>query len=245
MKTFSIINIKGGVGKTATNLCMSSILSEKLKRKVLSIDMDSQNSLSSHHLIDYSGYTIKDVLLGRVTIDQALNCLTDKHEFIPSDIELMTINHNLNMPARETLLTQKLLPYDGDYDYCLIDTPPNLMLETSMAIHAADVILIPTQLNRWSMTAIDLTIDWVHQIEKAYKLPEKLITILPTFYHRNSVSMTVLRNLREKYREQVPDTIIRKRLDMDKVSLMKLDISAYTSSDVYSDYYKFIKEVHL
>jgi len=192
MKTFSIINIKGGVGKSATTLCMSSILSAKLKRKVLSIDMD-------------------------------------RHEFIPSDIELMTINHNLNMPARETLLTQKLLPYDGVYDYCLIDTPPNLMLETSMAIHAADVILIPTQLNRWSMTAIDLTIDWVHQIEKAYKLPEKLITILPTFYQRNALSDTVLRNIRKKYNEQVPDTIIRRRLD----------------KDVFSDYLKFLKEIHL
>lgn len=243
MKTITIANVKGGVAKTSTTLCLSSILSEELGRSILSIDLDSQNSLSSHHLLEYSGYTVRDLILGTCTIDQTINLLSDRHSFIPSDISLMSINSQLFLPAKEAVLTGRL---EGlNYDYCLIDTPPNQMLETSMAIHAADVILIPTQLNRWSMTSIELTINWVHEIERAYKLAEKLISILPTFYQKTSVAEAVLHNLIAKYGSMVVDTRIRRRIDMDKIALLQLDISEFKNTDVYADYRAFLQEVML
>ena len=56
------------------------------------------------------------------------------------------------------------------------------------------------------MTAIKLTINWVKEIEKAYKLPEKLITIIPTFYEKNTVSSVVMENLKLKYGDLLADT---------------------------------------
>ena len=240
-KTISIINVKGGVGKSSTALCLSSILSDHLKTETLTIDLDSQNSLSSYYMKGFEGYSIKDVLLDNASLDVVSVGITENLVFIPADINLMSVNQELNLPAKETILSRKL--ENIKHEYCILDTPPNQNLETSMAIYCADIIIIPTQLNKWSLTSIQISLDWIDTIVKGYQLEPKRVIILPTFYIKNTVTTAVLDLLKENFSSLLSSVVIRRRLDMEKITLMDLDLSEFKTSDVFLDYKSFVEEV--
>ena len=171
MKIISIINQKGGVGKTTTVINLAAGLSQ-LNKKVLVIDLDPQGNATTGLGLsntDDSELTIYGVLNGSKSI---LDCIK-KTEF--SNLDLITSNVDLSGLEVETagdekrafILKEKLADFSQEnqqnYDYILIDCPPSLSLLTVMALVSSITLLVPLQTEFFALEGLtQLMLSLIH-----------------------------------------------------------------------------------
>lgn len=146
-KIISIINQKGGVGKTTTAVNLAAELADK-GHKTLLIDEDAQGNSTSGLSKDVKfGKDLYDVLLDDADAKEAaVKTAVKKLWLLPSSIDLAGAEIEIaGLPEREFLLRKKLAAIKDSYDYILIDCPPSLGLLTLNALVASDSIIIPIQ----------------------------------------------------------------------------------------------------
>ena len=192
-KIITIGNRKGGVGKTTTAAAMASCLQKKNFR-VLLIDLDSQCNLSSNVGADVYGKTILDVFLKkgkpRDTIQPSSIC-----DIIPGSLDFGKINDALgNKTGREYRLIESLISIRDDYDYCILDTPPELGLATTNALTASDDLIIPTTAESFSLDGVSPLYDrvqdvWQYMHKELMKMADKMDTKVFRQTIRRSISV--------------------------------------------------------
>ena len=144
-KVISIVNQKGGVGKTTTVLNISAALAV-LGNKTLVIDFDPQGNLSSGLGIEERNNTIYSILCGENINNGIKKTKIEKLDIVPSDMNLVAFEiENINKNDREYILDRKLSEIDNSYDFIIIDCPPSLGLLTVNALSTSDSIIIPLQ----------------------------------------------------------------------------------------------------
>ncbi|MCF4966984.1 ParA family protein [Nostoc sp. CMAA1605] len=156
--TIAVYNNKGGVGKTTTTVNLAAILTF-LGKKVLAVDFDpNQQDLTSSLGIPLSQGSVFEALTER-NIDLLTTLYPYKFplkklhrelrfDVIPADQKLTdTPEHQLLSHLQSHTLYRKLEPAQQEYDYILIDSPPNWRIFSQLAVYAADVVLIPTKHN--------------------------------------------------------------------------------------------------
>lgn len=151
MKTISITNQKGGVGKTATMAAIGAGLCRS-GRRVLYIDLDPQRNLSLQLGAIRAGATIYDLLTGTARTTDAIQD-TPHGAIIAADARLSEkgiLTHPGDLQRLKSILTQ----IQARFDVCLIDTPPTLGVLTVSALIAADGIIIPCKADRFSLDAL-------------------------------------------------------------------------------------------
>lgn len=162
MVTISFINMKGGVGKTTSAVEIATLLAVEHNKKVLVIDLDPQtNATLSFITLDYwekikDVGTIADVLgmnrgmssrdddfdINKAIIESP--CKIANLDLIPSHLELTFLDLDLSsVPARESILKNQLSKTKKQYDFILIDCPPNLTLAPQNALVVSDYIIVP------------------------------------------------------------------------------------------------------
>ncbi len=156
-KIFSVVNQKGGVGKTTTSINLATAFAA-IKKKVLIIDIDPQGNASTGFGIEQSQRqkTIYEVLIGECDINEAiiptkipnLKIITSTVDLSACELELVDIEH------REYLLRRSLKKIIHDFDCILIDCPPSLGILTVNALAASDSILIPMQCEFFSLEGL-------------------------------------------------------------------------------------------
>ena len=145
-RTISLINNKGGVGKTTSTLNIGMALSIKGK-KVLLVDIDTQGNLSDAFIdINQVQYTIKDLIEGTISdINQVIKRgVKPNIDLLPSNNLLNgTEGKIINKMAKETLLKRIIDPIKSNYDYVLIDCPPSLNTLVINSLVASSEAIIP------------------------------------------------------------------------------------------------------
>lgn len=149
-KIISLLNQKGGVGKSTTAVNLSVALS-KMNKKVLLIDLDPQGDAT-----DYSGIieeqentTLEFLLEGKKEFIK-----TKYYSLSPADISLSDFELKaVTMMARESILKSRMTSVD-EYDYCIIDCPPSLGLLSVNSLVASDLIISPVLLERFSIKGL-------------------------------------------------------------------------------------------
>ena len=189
MKVICFASKKGGVSKTTSAIITGLILSEK--KRVLLVDLDSQNALTSFFFDDISkiqGKTILEAIKGEMLFTQVIQEITPTLHVIPSVLQFEEIDE-WGRTGKELILRKELKKLEDMYDYVILDTPPNLRSETVFGLVAADVIVVPARLEKMDTRAIDFTIDKINkQIREDFNPTLQKIYILPTqFNYQNRV----------------------------------------------------------
>jgi chromosome partitioning protein len=204
MKTICFASKKGGVSKTTSAIIAGLMLAEN--SRVLMVDLDSQNALTSFFFEDLSaitGKTILEALKGEKLFKQTIFNIGRNIDVIPSVLQFEEID-DWQRTGKELLLKKELKKLDGDYDYVILDTPPNLRTETVLGLVAADVIVIPARLEKMDTRAIDFTLDKINsQIKEDFNPTLQKVYLLPTQY--NYQNRTVNDLAYETLKEEYPD----------------------------------------
>ncbi len=208
MKTICFASKKGGVSKTTSAIITGLLLSKE--HKVLLIDLDSQNALTSFFFEDLDhiiGKSVLEALKGEKLFNSVITEISENLHIIPSLLEFEQIN-DWQRTGKELLLKKELKRLNGGYDYVIMDTPPNLRTETILGLVAADVIVIPARLEKMDTRAIDFTLDKINdQIREDFNPTLQNIFLLPTQYSYNNrtVNDVAYDTLKEEYPEMTLD----------------------------------------
>jgi chromosome partitioning protein len=240
MNVITVTNVKGGVGKSISALFFANILSSQGKR-ILLIDMDSQNSLTSFFVDNYTdidGKTILEVLTNKLSISDSIIHIKQGLDFLPADITLCNLTLQLS-ENRDFKLYMVLEGVRSNYDYVIIDTPPSLHIETKLALAISNYIVIPTRLEKWSTRSISIMTDYIQNknipLQQIIKTEMKHVSILPTHLVKNSsLQPVILEELAAKYGSMLIEGISR-RADLEKISFIGRDMNLNTI-EAYGEY---------
>ena len=160
----AIANQKGGVGKTTTAINIADALTH-LGHKVLFIDMDPQcNSTSTYGAKIENENTIVDVLKKDCTAKEAIQS-TPLGDIIPGDTLLAQEKFFFNShKAREFVLKKAMSGLEDEYDYIIMDTPPDLDIYMINALTFADGIIIPLTAAQYSVDGLGLLIETANDV---------------------------------------------------------------------------------
>lgn len=211
-RVISIINQKGGTGKTTTAVNLGAYLTA-LGKRVLLVDFDPQGNMSSglghaHNLEEESVY---HGLVGLTSAERLIrgSSVINLH-FIPANNHLAgALIELVTAPDREYFLRRFLHRLRHQYDYVLIDLPPSLSLLTINGLVASDEVLIPVQAEYYSLEGLSQLLETIYLIQTNLSHPLKISGALITMYDkRERLSREVAKEIRRHFRHNVFDVEI-------------------------------------
>jgi chromosome partitioning protein len=198
----ALANQKGGVAKTTSTFNLGVSLAQK-EKKVLLIDLDPQASLTICAGLEPFDYdkNIIGVLQGTNQIKESIIPLKERLNIITSNITLAGVEMNLIMRTyRETILYNALIPIMNEYDYILIDCPPQLSILTINALSCSDWVIIPSKTEYLSYRGIEQLIDTISMIKGGGNKKLEIMGVIATMYEKRiKDDQEVLQVLQEKY----------------------------------------------
>ena len=235
-KIISVINQKGGVGKTTTVINLAAGLSMKGK-KILVIDLDPQGNATTGLGLsnsENSNLTIYSVLNGTKNISDVIQ----KTKF--ENLELVTSNVDLSGLELETagdsrrafILKDQIMAYlnnsKASYDYVLIDCPPSLSLLTVMSLVASNSLVVPLQTEFFALEGLTQLMKTIDRIKKNLNPDLTIKGILLTMYDkRNKLSYQVEKEAREFFKNKVYQTVVPRNVRLSEAPSHGIPVLIY------------------
>ena len=244
-RIYTLVNQKGGVGKTTTAINLGAYLAQ-LGQRVLIVDLDPQANATSCLGVDkraVQGSTYEALLNGDIPASSILFNDRLKLALLPSspslagaEIELVDESH------REFRLKSALESLDGKYDYILIDCPPSLGLLTVNGLVAArEGVLVPVQCEYLALEGLGQLTQTIERVQSAL-FPSLRVrgVILTMFDPRTNLSSDVVREVNNHFPGQVFKSIVPRSIRLAEAPSYGLPITAYAPSSVGAKAYEAI-----
>lgn len=220
-KIISIVNQKGGVGKTTTTVNLATACAVLHQVKVLVIDLDPQGNTSTFFGFSQKDRdkTIYDVLIDGYPIKKAINkTFVDNLSIITSNLDLSAAELELaSIKDREFILKEKINSISGEFDLVMVDCPPSLGLLTINALSASDSLIIPMQCEFFSLEGLSHLINTVELIQENLNKSLSISGIVLTMYdRRNKLTEQVENDVRGFLGEKVYKTNIPRNVKLSE-----------------------------
>lgn len=247
MKKVSIINLKGGVGKTMSSINIAHILATVHDKKVLIIDLDKQGNttklLNKHNTEEYS---IADLITDKCSIDEVIVNTDYKNlDLIPANMSLLRANLDVIMDVskpQQFRLKKHLDEIEEYYDYCIIDNPPDINVSVINALVASDDVMIPIKIDKFAFDGMKELIEQIGNA-KAINPRLELKGCFVTMYGKNDVNIQGEEVLNSNKEYKMFKTHIRRTLKADESTFANAPILEYSKRCAAAkDYIALVEE---
>lgn len=239
----TVINQKGGTGKTTTVVNLGCALARK-KNKVLLIDFDPQGNLSYSLGINEFDLGIREVLLEGVPLKDVV-IERENVDVIPADRKLSLVELKQGQHKEPEKMLKKALKKGKKYDYVLVDCPPSLSMLTINALTATDQVIIPIQLDVFSIQGLEQILDTIGEIRSEYNKKMELMGVLPVLVdRRKKLTVEVKDHVQENFDVRMFKTEVRTNVKAAEAPSFGQSVVSYApGSNSAKDYMAVAKEV--
>ena len=250
-KIISVVNQKGGVGKTTTAVNLAAAVGIAGK-KVLIVDADPQGNTTSGYGINKkeTRLTSYELLIGKGTADAAAIETPFKNvDIVPASIDLAAAEVDLiEIEHREAQLKMALATAREKYDFIFIDCPPSLGLITINALNACDTVLVPIQCEYFALEGLSQLMASVRQVKRLYNPTLEIEGIVLTMYDaRLNLTTQVVNEIKKYFANQLYKTAIPRAVRLSEAPSYGMPIQYYDKrskgANAYNDLAKeFLKK---
>lgn len=239
----SLLNHKGGVGKTTSAINIGAGLVE-LGQRVLLVDLDPQANLSLSLGIGRQAVTIYESLMGEsdlvpVKHRERLDVITSSLDLSSAEMELV------NEAGREFILRELFAGVDDDYDFIIIDCPPSLGLLTLNALTSSQQIIIPLQTEFLAMQGLAKIKQVIQKVKLRLNKELHISGVLATMYDsRKVLNRDVVETIKKYFGPLLFETFIRDNVALAEAPAQRQDIFGYAGNSMGAkDYLNVCKEI--
>lgn len=249
MRTLALINQKGGCGKTTSSINLAACLAHTGQRTLL-VDMDPQGHCAvglavPEGQVEKSIYDVLRNPAGTLTIRDITWQVASNFDLAPANISLAALENELHgVAGRPDRLADALERVAKEYDYGIIDCPPNVGLLTFNAMRACNEVIIPVETGYFSLHGLSRQLELIESL-RAQCRQEIRVRILATLYDiRTKLAREVLAELREQFGDLVMEATINFNTKLKEAASFGQPITEYDpASKGFKDFLKLAREL--
>lgn len=239
---------KGGVGKTTTAGITSYLLSKKAK--VLAVDFDSQGNLTyfltQKNIYEFTDQSVLEAVKEK-NAKPYIYKINEQLDILPAEDLLATFSRYLYKDYqgnKSTILKETLEPIKPQYDYLIIDLPPNLGDQTINGLAASDYAVVLLQSEPFALDALDRYLETLKLVHQNINPNLQLAGILPTMLDsRATIDTAIIEKAQRDYEDVVFNTVVRRRSRIKEFSIEGITEKTKADKEAISYYVSFVKEL--
>jgi chromosome partitioning protein len=245
-RIISIINEKGGSGKTTTAVSLSAFLTKNGKR-VLLCDLDPQGNATTSLGFDaqHLSLSLYHALSQQVSLkDTIKHTSLFNFDLIPASTDLAGSNIELlDKENRESILTNILSPLKESYDFILLDPPPSLGILTINALVAANEIIVPIQCEFFALKSLDELFEIFELLKRNLnKEFSQVLGLLTMYDKRNVLSREIAKEAEKKFPGKMLETVIPRSVRLAEAPKYGKTILQYAPESKGAKAYEMLAE---